>query len=58
MAQAADALYGLGYTPTLAVADGQYGYWPEAKFDRPVAACSFRAVPPALLTQARSAPSR
>ncbi|MEU7729641.1 ATP-grasp peptide maturase system methyltransferase [Streptomyces sp. NPDC040724] len=54
LAQAAEALYGLGYTPTLAVADGLYGYWPEAKFDRIVAACSFRAVPPALLAQTRS----
>ncbi|MGW3152066.1 ATP-grasp peptide maturase system methyltransferase [Streptomyces sp. NPDC001177] len=51
--QAASALYACGYTPTLAVADGLYGYWPEAKFDRIVAACSFRAVPPALLAQAR-----
>lgn len=47
--QAANALYACGYTPTLAVADGLYGYWPEAPFDRVVAACSFRAVPPALL---------
>ncbi|MEU9737024.1 ATP-grasp peptide maturase system methyltransferase [Streptomyces sp. NPDC048002] len=53
LAQAADALYGLGHTPTLAVADGLYGYWPEASFDRIVAACSFRAVPPALLAQVR-----
>ncbi|MFJ3818142.1 ATP-grasp peptide maturase system methyltransferase [Streptomyces sp. NPDC090056] len=51
--QAAGALYGCGYTPTLAVADGLYGYWPEAPFDRIVAACSFRAVPLALLTQTR-----
>ncbi|MDT0385961.1 ATP-grasp peptide maturase system methyltransferase [Streptomyces dubilierae] len=51
--EAASALYGCGYTPTLAVADGLYGYWPEASFDRIVAACSFRAVPPALLAQAR-----
>ncbi|MFD5425481.1 ATP-grasp peptide maturase system methyltransferase [Streptomyces sp. NPDC127084] len=51
--QAASALYGCGYSPTLAVADGLYGYWPEAKFDRIVAACSFRTVPPALLAQAR-----
>ncbi|MGW1888220.1 ATP-grasp peptide maturase system methyltransferase [Streptomyces sp. NPDC001970] len=50
---AASALYGCGYTPTLAVADGLYGYWPEARYDRIVAACSFRAVPPALLAQAR-----
>ncbi|MHA7962301.1 ATP-grasp peptide maturase system methyltransferase [Streptomyces sp. L500] len=51
--QAASALFGLGYTPTLAVADGLYGYWPQAPFDRIVAACSFRAVPPALLAQIR-----
>ncbi|MFI1888919.1 ATP-grasp peptide maturase system methyltransferase [Streptomyces jumonjinensis] len=51
--QAASALYECGYTPTLAVADGLYGYWPEAHFDRVVAACSFRAVPPALLAQTR-----
>ncbi|WP_217170933.1 ATP-grasp peptide maturase system methyltransferase [Streptomyces sp. AC512_CC834] len=51
--QAASALYDCGYTPTLAVADGLYGYWPEASFDRIVAACSFRAVPPALLAQVR-----
>ncbi|WP_324797288.1 ATP-grasp peptide maturase system methyltransferase [Streptomyces cyaneofuscatus] len=51
--QAASALYDCGYTPTLAVADGVYGYWPEASFDRIVAACSFRAVPPALLAQVR-----
>ncbi|WP_399939695.1 ATP-grasp peptide maturase system methyltransferase [Streptomyces sp. BBFR25] len=50
---AADALYGCGYTPTLARADGLYGYWPEAWFDRIVAACSFRSVPPALLRQTR-----
>jgi protein-L-isoaspartate O-methyltransferase len=51
--QAAGALFGLGYTPTLAMADGLYGYWPEAPFDRIVAACSFRAVPPALIGQVR-----
>ncbi|MGY3203282.1 ATP-grasp peptide maturase system methyltransferase [Streptomyces sp. TE5632] len=51
--QAASALYACGYTPTLAVADGLYGYWPEAPFDRIVAACSFRAVPPALVAQTR-----
>ncbi|MEU3620464.1 ATP-grasp peptide maturase system methyltransferase [Streptomyces sp. NPDC006872] len=50
---AASALHACGYTPTLAVADGLYGYWPEASFDRIVAACSFRAVPPALLAQTR-----
>lgn len=53
LAQAAAALYSADYTPTLAVADGLYGYWPEAPFDRIVAACSFRTVPPALVTQTR-----
>ncbi|MFJ3193913.1 ATP-grasp peptide maturase system methyltransferase [Streptomyces griseoviridis] len=52
--QAASTLYGCGCTPTLAVADGLYGYWPEARFDRIVAACSFRAVPPTLLAQTRA----
>ncbi|RSO10553.1 SAM-dependent methyltransferase [Streptomyces sp. WAC 06783] len=51
--QAATALNSGGYTPTLAVADGLYGYWPEAPFDRIVAACSFRTVPPALVAQTR-----
>lgn len=51
--RAANALHGCGHTPTLAVADGLYGYWPEAPFDRIVAACSFRSVPPALLAQTR-----
>ncbi|WP_030677930.1 ATP-grasp peptide maturase system methyltransferase [Streptomyces rimosus] len=51
--QAATALNNGGYTPTLAVADGLYGYWPEAPFDRIVAACSFRTVPPALIAQTR-----
>ncbi|WP_030180065.1 ATP-grasp peptide maturase system methyltransferase [Streptomyces violaceorubidus] len=50
---AADVLYGCGYTPSLARADGMYGYWPEAWFDRIVAACSFRSVPLALLRQTR-----
>ncbi|MFF7183773.1 ATP-grasp peptide maturase system methyltransferase [Streptomyces sp. NPDC008222] len=53
METAANALYDCGYAPTLAVADGLYGYWPEARFDRIVAACSFRAVPPALVAQSR-----
>ncbi|WP_107483332.1 ATP-grasp peptide maturase system methyltransferase [Streptomyces humi] len=53
LAVAADALYGSGYTPTLAVADGRYGYWPEARFDRIVAACSFRTVPDSLVAQTR-----
>ncbi|MFF7402825.1 ATP-grasp peptide maturase system methyltransferase [Streptomyces murinus] len=50
---AAEALHSCGYTPTLAVADGRFGYWPEAHFDRIVAACSFRAVPSTLIAQTR-----
>ncbi|MFJ9346863.1 ATP-grasp peptide maturase system methyltransferase [Streptomyces sp. NPDC101237] len=53
LAAAADALYDCGYTPNLAVSDGRYGYWPEARFDRIVAACSFRSVPGALVAQTR-----
>ncbi|WP_405084371.1 ATP-grasp peptide maturase system methyltransferase [Microbispora sp. NBC_01389] len=51
--QAATAIHGCGYSPTLATADGLYGYWPKAPFDRIVAACSFRSVPPALVAQTR-----
>ncbi len=50
---AAEALHSCGYAPTLAVADGLYGYWPEAPVDRVVAGCSFRAVPHALIGQTR-----
>ncbi|MFG1685823.1 ATP-grasp peptide maturase system methyltransferase [Nonomuraea sp. NPDC049269] len=51
--QAAATLYSLGHVPDLAVADGLYGYWPCAPYDRIVAACSFRSVPPALIAQTR-----
>jgi hypothetical protein len=51
--QAALALYGLGYRPGLAVADGLFGYRPTAPFDRIVAACSVRQLPTAWLTQTR-----
>lgn len=50
---AADVLYGSGYGPALANADGVYGYWPTAPFDRIVAACSVRSIPSAWLAQAR-----
>ncbi|WP_019629830.1 ATP-grasp peptide maturase system methyltransferase [Actinomadura atramentaria] len=53
LTRAAAALHGVGLQPTVAVADGLYGYWPEAPFDRIVAACSFRTVPSALLAQTR-----
>ncbi|MFC4054073.1 ATP-grasp peptide maturase system methyltransferase [Actinomadura syzygii] len=51
--QAANALYGIGYAVNLAVADGLYGYWPHAPYDRIVAACSLRAVPVSWLAQTR-----
>lgn len=51
--QAAAALHRCGYAPTLAAADGQFGYWPSAPVDRIVAGCSFRVVPPHLVGQLR-----
>lgn len=51
LAQAAGALADCGYGPTLAVADGLYGYYPAAPFDRIVAALSVRAVPSPWLDQ-------
>ncbi|MGI5207306.1 ATP-grasp peptide maturase system methyltransferase [Spirillospora sp. CA-108201] len=53
LSQAATALYGCGHTPDLALADGLYGYWPCAPYDRIVAACSVRTVPQAWLAQTR-----
>lgn len=53
LAQAAAGLYGTGYFPDLAAADGLYGYWPSAPFDRIVAACSVRRIPRPWLEQAR-----
>ncbi|SNS89772.1 methyltransferase, ATP-grasp peptide maturase system [Actinomadura meyerae] len=50
---AAAALYDCGYAPDLAVADGLYGYWPCAPYDRIVAACSVRTIPRAWLAQTR-----
>lgn len=51
LAQAADSLSACGYAPAIAAADGLYGYWPRAPFDRIVAACSVRAIPAAWLSQ-------
>jgi protein-L-isoaspartate O-methyltransferase len=53
LSHAATALYASGYTPDLAVADGLYGYWPSAPYDRIVAACSVRTIPRAWLAQTR-----
>lgn len=51
--QAAEALYACGYHPDLAVADGLYGYWPSAPYDRIVAACSVRGIPPTWIAQTK-----
>lgn len=51
--QAAGALFALDYFPRVATADGLFGYWPTAPFDRIVAACSVRAVPRPWLAQTR-----
>lgn len=51
--QAAAALYGAGYGPSLAVADGLHAYWPNAPYDRIAAACSVRRIPNEWLAQTR-----
>jgi methyltransferase of ATP-grasp peptide maturase system len=51
--QAARTLYGLGYGPAVATADGLYGYWPHAPYDRIVAACSVRKIPATWTAQTR-----
>lgn len=51
LCQAADGFNACGYAPRLAVADGVHGYWPNAPYDRIVAACSMRHVPAPLLSQ-------
>lgn len=53
LAEAHAALAQAGYFPRLAVADGLYGYWPEAPFHRIVAACSVRRIPAAWVEQTR-----
>ncbi|MEV5414125.1 ATP-grasp peptide maturase system methyltransferase [Thermopolyspora sp. NPDC052614] len=54
LAQAADAIHSCGYAPWIAAADGLYGYWPRAPYDRIVAACSVRAVPREWVNQTRN----
>lgn len=49
--QAAKGLRACGYAPGLAVADGLYGYRPNAPYDRIVAACSVRKIPQEWLDQ-------
>jgi methyltransferase of ATP-grasp peptide maturase system len=49
--QARKRLSQLGYTPTLATADGADGLPAHAPFDRIVATCAWSAVPPAWISQ-------
>jgi methyltransferase of ATP-grasp peptide maturase system len=53
--QAAAALHQLGHHPTLITGDGALGHPGAAPYDRIIATCSFRNVPPAWLVQ--SAPA-
>lgn len=53
LAQAAHAIHSCGYAPWIAAADGLYGYWPGAPYDRIVAACSVRTIPTEWTAQTR-----
>ncbi|GAB3487679.1 methyltransferase domain-containing protein [Amycolatopsis cihanbeyliensis] len=46
-------LSGLGYRPTLAAGDGADGLADHAPFDRIIATCALRAIPPAWIDQLR-----
>lgn len=50
-AQAATAIRQAGYEPTLVTADGLDGFGPQAPYDRVIATCSVRYVPPAWVNQ-------
>lgn len=50
---ARESLRGLGYRPTLAVADGANGFPPGAMYDRIIATCSLPTVPPTWVPQVR-----
>jgi methyltransferase of ATP-grasp peptide maturase system len=49
---AGERLAANGYTPTLAAVDGAGGYPPGAPYERIIATCAVRAIPPAWLDQA------
>lgn len=51
--RAREALAQCGYTPHLRVADGRYGHAEEAPYDRLIATCGLRNIPPAWLEQVR-----
>jgi protein-L-isoaspartate O-methyltransferase len=48
---ARERLAGLGLEPTVVTADGALGYVPNAPYDRVVATCAVRSIPPAWLEQ-------
>ncbi|MFI7454636.1 ATP-grasp peptide maturase system methyltransferase [Nonomuraea sp. NPDC049714] len=51
--RARDAILKAGYTPTLVVGDGLYGYADNAEYDRLIATCSVRTIPLAWPQQVR-----
>jgi len=52
-ARARDAILKAGYSPTLVVGDGLYGYAENAEYDRLIATCSVRTIPLAWPQQVR-----
>lgn len=48
---AAQAIHTAGYAPTLVTADGLHGFEPSAPYNRVIATCSVRNVPPAWIRQ-------
>ncbi|MEV6985519.1 ATP-grasp peptide maturase system methyltransferase [Sphaerisporangium sp. NPDC051017] len=53
-ARAGKAIAEAGYTPTLVVGDGLHGYDENAEYDRIIATCSVRTIPPAWMWQVRA----
>jgi len=51
--RAKDALAAVGFKPDLVTADGLLGHQPGALYDRVIATCSVRHIPPAWLNQTR-----
>ncbi|MFI1536772.1 ATP-grasp peptide maturase system methyltransferase [Streptomyces anandii] len=51
--RAREALTGSGHTPHLVVGDGRAGHGAGAPYDRLIATCGFRSIPPAWLEQVR-----
>ncbi|MGV9302030.1 ATP-grasp peptide maturase system methyltransferase [Nonomuraea sp. NPDC003727] len=53
-ARAKDAITAAGYAPTLIQGDGLLGYYANAPYDRLIATCSVRTIPPVWVKQVRS----